>query len=404
MHDCFISFSSKDKKTTTAILKALEQQNIRCWISFRDAKPGQDYALSIVRAIKSAKCFILILSDNSMKSYHVLNEINSAVNNNKTILPFRIDQTPLSEGMEYYIGKIHWIDATHPPLNRHVEKLVKSIIPQTDSNKSDVAASTAVFRLPFLANIDLRKALNKNKGTFNPKPHLSSKKNSATDNELKAAIEAKPTIRPLCKMVKYQDLLTLGYTSKTVSLQLVENDYINCNGIGLENEGTAMQWETFLQNNSDTFQYLINENNEIVGNWSIVALDESTFEKATNGDLLEVDISVENTEMICFPGYYNGYILVFSLLPEYRITDNYNLVIRSFFKQIETYAQNGIFFKQWCINVFGKEVEALIKQLGFTYLTDNKVFGKIYYLNFIPLPKIPLLQHYPDLINYYGGN
>ena len=53
------------------------------------------------------------------------------------------------------------------------------------------------------------------------------------------------------------------YTANKIATQLVENDYINCNGISVENEGTAEQWEEQLQSNSDNFQYLINEKNEI---------------------------------------------------------------------------------------------------------------------------------------------
>ena len=105
--------------------------------------------------------------------------------------------------------------------------------------------------------------------------------------------------------------------------------------------------------------------------------------------------------MICFPDTYHGYILSISLLPEYRSMQNYNLLVESLFKQIEEYSENSIFFKHWCINVFGREVEALVKKLGFRYTCDNKVFGKIYTLPFMPLPKLPILKKYPTLVKNY---
>ena len=202
-------------------------------------------------------------------------------------------------------------------------------------------------------------------------------------------------------MLKFNDLLELGYTPTTIALQLVENDYINCNGIDESNEGTAEQWEGFLQDNSDTFQYLVNGQDKIVGDWSIVALTDEAFERAVRGDLLESELNIDNTEMICFPGTYNGYILTFSLLPQYRNMANYNLIIHSFVGQLEEYAENGIFFGNWCINVFGKEVEALVRQLGFRYVCDNKVFGKIYTCPFSPLPNAPIYKKHPKLIEYY---
>ena len=70
-----------------------------------------------------------------------------------------------------------------------------------------------------------------------------------------------------------------------------------------------------------------NENNKIVGDWSIVALNKETFNMAKNGELLEADIDIDKTEMICFPGIYHGYILTCSILPEYRNMKNYNILL-----------------------------------------------------------------------------
>ena len=295
-----------------------------------------------------------------MNSTHVLNELNSAVNAGITIIPFRVDDLVLNDSMEYYLGKTHWLDALTPPMEQHINHLVSML--KVYSNK------------------------------FSQEP---CSEESAFDGKSTSNGHGK------CHMAKYEDLLALGYTSTTISLQLVENDYINCNGIGTENEGTAQQWEEYLQNNSETFQYLINDNNQIVGDWSIVALNEETFGAAMNGQLLEAEIDISKTEMICFPGIYCGYILTFSLLPQYRNMENYNVIIDSFLKQLEVYAENGIFFKKWCMNVFGREVEALIKQLGFRYVTDNKVLGKIYACDFMPLPNYPIYKKHTKLVEYY---
>lgn len=358
MHDCFISYSHQDAKIAVTVQSILEQKGLRCWIDFRDATPGIDYAGSIVRAIKSSIVFVLVLSQNSTTSVHVLNEINSAVNAGITILPFKVDKSELNDSMEYYLGRTHWMDALTPPLEEHILKLADTIRSYKDKVTGDSDSTQ--------------------------KQKTSSQGGSAT-----------------CQMLKYQDLLALGYTSSSIALQLVENDYINCNGIGLENEGTAQQWEEYLQDNSETFQYLVNENNKIVGDWSIVALNKETFNMAKNGELLEADIDIDKTEMICFPGIYHGYILTCSILPEYRNMKNYNILIDSFLIQLEEYAENGIYFKNWCMNVFSKEVESMVKQLGFKYITNNKVFGKIYFCDFLPLPNLPIYQKHPTLVERY---
>lgn len=358
MHDCFISYSHKDTKIAIAVQSILEQQGIRCWIDFRDATPGVDYAASIVRAIKNASIFVIILSQNSSDSVHVLNEINSAVNAGVAILPFKVDKSELNDSMEYYLGRTHWMDALTPPLESHIIKLADTI---KSHNKSPQASISQAPSAPAVRT---------------PKPVG-------------------------CRMLKYEDLLCLGYTSTSIALQLIENDYINCNGIGLENEGTAQQWEEYLRDNSETFQYLVSENDKIIGNWSLVALNEETFNAATRGELLESEIDINKTEMICFPGIYHGYILTFSILPEYRNMKNYNILIESFLAQLEEYAENGIFFKAWCMNVFSKEVEALVRQLGFKHIADNKVFGKIYSCDFMPLPNLPIYNKHTLLVERY---
>ena len=360
MHDIFISYSHQDKPVANMVLGILEQHGIKCWIDYRDALPGNSFAASIVHAIKECKFFVLLLSTASSESTHVLNEVNSAVKAGKTIVPFKIDDGEMSEGMEYYVGKTHWLDAITPPMEMHIKQLAETI-----GNWQSGMSAPKVF------------------------PQTLS------------AAPAQSIHKSACRMMTFDELIENGHTASSIAIQLVENDYINCNGISEDNEGTASQWEEFLQNNSDTFHYLVNGENKIVGDWSIVALADEAYALAVKGELLEKDLGPDNTELICFPDTYNGYILSISLLPEYRNSQNYNLLIDSFLRQMEDYAESGIFFRQWCMNVFGKEVEALIKRLGFKYVCDNKSFGKIFTCSFMPLPDIPLLKKFPKLIEKY---
>ena len=39
-HDIFVSYSSKDKAVADAIVSALENSGLRCWVAPRDVKPG----------------------------------------------------------------------------------------------------------------------------------------------------------------------------------------------------------------------------------------------------------------------------------------------------------------------------------------------------------------------------
>ena len=126
-HDVFISYSTKDKTVADAVCAKLESQKIRCWIAPRDVPAGQPYAASLVKAIKESSVIVLILSQGSNHSTHVLREMSEAVDNGILILPFRIEDVDPTEEMHYYIKSIHWLDAMSPPLERHLEKLASSV-------------------------------------------------------------------------------------------------------------------------------------------------------------------------------------------------------------------------------------------------------------------------------------
>jgi hypothetical protein len=365
MHDVFISYSSQDQKIADAVVNILESQKIKCWIAYRDAEAGDDYAVSIIRAIKTSKVCVLILSRESNSSKHVLSEINSCVNNGVSIMPFKISDVMLNEAIEYYLGKTHWLDAITPPLELHMNKLADRL--KTLIGKEQIT-------------------------------------NTATDTSPVTADEATHKVDKFTtRMVKYEELVVLGYNADKIAIQLVENDYINCNGIGEENEGNAQQWAKFVQNSTETFQFLLNGENKIVGDWSILALNKQMFDDAKEGRLMEKDITYEKSEMIAFPDIYYGYVLAITLLPDYRNMQNYMKIINSFYTQLEIYAVNGIFFKEWCMNVFSAEIENIVKKLGFVYLCDNMTFGKIYHQVFIPLPMNPIINKFPGLKQLYEG-
>jgi dienelactone hydrolase len=122
-HDVFISYSHKDQSATDAICSILEQNNIRCWIAPRDITPGAPFAEAIIDGIREAKVFILVYSSNSNQSHQVIKEVDRAVSHGLAIIPFRLEDVPMSKQLEYYVSDVHWLDALTPPLEQHIGKL-----------------------------------------------------------------------------------------------------------------------------------------------------------------------------------------------------------------------------------------------------------------------------------------
>ena len=126
-HDIFISYSHEDKSVADAICATLESVNTRCWIAPRDVLPGQNYPSAIIQAIEQCRLMVMVFSSKSNNSDHVIRELTKAVSKGIIIIPFRIENVPPSQDMEYLIGIPHWLDALTPPLERHIEKLVQTV-------------------------------------------------------------------------------------------------------------------------------------------------------------------------------------------------------------------------------------------------------------------------------------
>ncbi|MCR5846941.1 MAG: TIR domain-containing protein [Lachnospiraceae bacterium] len=122
-HDVFISYSSINKNVADMIVSEFEQHNIRCWYAPRDIMPGEQWVTAITEALAKAKVFVLIFTDESNESKQVMNEVALAFNNGLTIVPFRLTEEVMNSELEYYLTRVHWLDAFNKPLNNKVSEL-----------------------------------------------------------------------------------------------------------------------------------------------------------------------------------------------------------------------------------------------------------------------------------------
>lgn len=125
-HDVFISYSSQNMDTAQAICHVLEQNNIRCWMAPRNIPPGSDYGDVIEEAIKACKVVVVIFSETAATSQWVKGELNIAFEEQKIIIPFRLDKTPLKGQNRVILNKTHWIDA-YPDYKTKFNDLVNAV-------------------------------------------------------------------------------------------------------------------------------------------------------------------------------------------------------------------------------------------------------------------------------------
>ena len=126
----FISYSSLDRNIADNLCAKLEANGIKVWYAPRNII-SSDYAGAIVSAITRCTHFIVIISKNSLKSHHVLNEIDLAfqeLNRCMHLIPLRIDEEEMGPSFRYYLCSQHWMDAHVPPLEKRLDECVSSIL------------------------------------------------------------------------------------------------------------------------------------------------------------------------------------------------------------------------------------------------------------------------------------
>lgn len=126
-YDVFISHSSKNKNVADAICANFEQRRIKCWYAPRDIVAGESWPSAIKHGIEDSEILILVFSENANASRQVINEVSIAYNKGKTIIPFRISDTEMNDDFDYFLNRVHWMDAVTQPLEESIDEMRKYV-------------------------------------------------------------------------------------------------------------------------------------------------------------------------------------------------------------------------------------------------------------------------------------
>jgi uncharacterized protein YjbI with pentapeptide repeats len=101
-YSCFISYSNQDENFAKRLHTDLQQEGVRCWFAPEDLKIGERIRVGIDQAIRVHEKLLLILSEHSVASDWVEQEVETAMEQererNETVLfPLRIDESIMRE-------------------------------------------------------------------------------------------------------------------------------------------------------------------------------------------------------------------------------------------------------------------------------------------------------------------
>ena len=125
--DVFISYASQDGAIADAVVSVLERRGVKCWIAPRDVTPGEFYAGAIVHAIDASKATVLILSQHSAASPHVIREVERAASKRHPLVSLRTDRAPLHADLEYFLNASQWLDASAGTMAIALPQIVEAV-------------------------------------------------------------------------------------------------------------------------------------------------------------------------------------------------------------------------------------------------------------------------------------
>ncbi len=122
----FISYKSEEFDEANWVKTVLETNGISCWMAPMCITGGSSYAVEIPQAIRNCKVFVLILSEKSQMSKWVPREVDQAINENKIIMPFMLENCKLKDDFNFYLTNVQRYAAYESKVNA-IEKMLREI-------------------------------------------------------------------------------------------------------------------------------------------------------------------------------------------------------------------------------------------------------------------------------------
>jgi len=122
----FICFSSTDEAVAREIVRSLEANDLKCWISLRDVPPGANYQESIIEALESAKGLIFLFSGASSQSHEIKKELSVAGSLKIPVVPVRLSAIMPTGALRYELATRQWLDI-FPDREQGLRQLVGTI-------------------------------------------------------------------------------------------------------------------------------------------------------------------------------------------------------------------------------------------------------------------------------------
>lgn len=148
----FISYKSEEYDQASAVRMLLKMEGIPVWMAPESIESGDNYPTAIGKALDGCGCVLLMMSKASQASRWIQKEIEMAIGLSKTVVPLRLDDSPLNFSFRFMIGdcqaeKPERIDRADPNFKKILAS-VKKAIGWTDEAKKSAKTAAATTKKP----------------------------------------------------------------------------------------------------------------------------------------------------------------------------------------------------------------------------------------------------------------
>lgn len=120
----YIIRSQKDKEVKDEVVLILEQNGYMVWKEDEEMIPGTDWADVIDKSIRNATVTIALLTQNSVVSTWVIEEIKFAISLQKNVYPLLIDD---NVDLPLILRNMNFLDFRKPRNDQQISRLLYSI-------------------------------------------------------------------------------------------------------------------------------------------------------------------------------------------------------------------------------------------------------------------------------------
>jgi formylglycine-generating enzyme required for sulfatase activity len=123
----FISHASADAKLAATICDGLEARGLQCWIAPRDVQPQGTYGSEIVRGLREADVFLVIVTAAAAESQQVEREAERASHYKKRIIPLIVGASDPGPRLEFYVAGRQHFPCSPSPDGRFLDALADAV-------------------------------------------------------------------------------------------------------------------------------------------------------------------------------------------------------------------------------------------------------------------------------------